>query len=238
MVFLEGDPAGLSTNLDSREVAIRLPRERIRPASTPDRPRCLLHLKPGSSSNPCGEQISPEAELERFTAREVQPETRYVFDSRAVGSSARRKDAPKRTWGHHYRGCPHLDRGDGIVYLPASFRASRIHRSHLCRGRCRPENYRTYLELIATAEALLVRLEAEGVAVRLNLSGQPGDQPDYVVAAWVLPYIYALRGDRDWRRSPQLTGSRQVSQLAVYTASISIRRTSTPPSFVMPWAAK
>jgi 23S rRNA pseudouridine2605 synthase len=78
------------------------------------------------------------------------------------------------------------------------------------------------LELITTAEALLVRLEAEGVAVRLNLAGQPlsntGDQPDYVVASWVLPYIYALRGDRDWRRSPQLTGSRQVSQLAVYTA--------------------
>jgi 23S rRNA pseudouridine2605 synthase len=74
------------------------------------------------------------------------------------------------------------------------------------------------LELIATAEALLVRLEAEGVAVRLNLSGQPGDQPDYVVAGWVLPYIYALRGDRDWRRSPQLTGSRQVSPLAVSAA--------------------
>jgi len=74
------------------------------------------------------------------------------------------------------------------------------------------------LELIATAEQLLVRLEAEGVAVRLNLAGQPGDQPDYVVAGWVLPYIYALRGDRDWRRSPQLTGSRQVSQLAVQAA--------------------
>ncbi len=74
------------------------------------------------------------------------------------------------------------------------------------------------LELIATAESLLVRLEAEGVAVRLNLAGQPGDQPDYVVAGWVLPYIYALRGDRDWRRSPQLTGSRQVSQLAVLAA--------------------
>ena len=74
------------------------------------------------------------------------------------------------------------------------------------------------LELIATAESLLVRLEAEGVAVRLNLAGQPGDQPDYVVASWVLPYIYALRGDRDWRRSPQLTGSRQVSQLAVLAA--------------------
>ncbi|HEX4322212.1 MAG TPA: hypothetical protein VHZ52_14965, partial [Acidobacteriaceae bacterium] len=64
----------------------------------------------------------------------------------------------------------------------------------------------------------MVRLEAEGVAVRLNLAGQPGDQPDYVVAGWVLPYIYALRGDRDWRRSPQLTGSRQVSQLAVHAA--------------------
>ena len=53
------------------------------------------------------------------------------------------------------------------------------------------------------------------MAVRLNLLGQPGEQPDFVVASWVLPYVYALRGDRDWRRSPQLTGSRQVSQLAV-----------------------
>ena len=74
------------------------------------------------------------------------------------------------------------------------------------------------LELIAESEALLVRLETEGVAVRLNLAGQPGDQPDYVVAGWVLPYIYALRGDRDWRRPPQLTGSRQVSPLAVQAA--------------------
>ncbi len=30
-----------------------------------------------------------------------------------------------------------------------------------------------------------------------------------------MPYVYALRGDRDWRRSPQLTGSRQVSPLAI-----------------------
>jgi 23S rRNA pseudouridine2605 synthase len=70
-------------------------------------------------------------------------------------------------------------------------------------------------KIIALAEELLIRLENEGVAVRLNLQGQPGEQPDFVVAAWVLPYVYALRGDRDWRRSPQLTGSRQVSQLAV-----------------------
>ena len=68
---------------------------------------------------------------------------------------------------------------------------------------------------IARAEELLVRLEHDSIAVRLNLLGQPGEQPDFVVAAWVLPYVYALRGDRDWRRSPQLTGSRQVSPLAV-----------------------
>jgi hypothetical protein len=68
---------------------------------------------------------------------------------------------------------------------------------------------------IALAEELLVRLETDGVAVRLNLLGLPGEAPDFVVASWVLPYVYALRGDRDWRRSPQLTGSRQVSQLAI-----------------------
>jgi hypothetical protein len=68
---------------------------------------------------------------------------------------------------------------------------------------------------IAVAEQLLVRLELDGVAVRLNLLGLPGEAPDFVVASWVLPYVYALRGDRDWRRIPQLTGSRQVSQLAV-----------------------
>ncbi|HEY3704942.1 MAG TPA: hypothetical protein VGL22_07770 [Terracidiphilus sp.] len=68
---------------------------------------------------------------------------------------------------------------------------------------------------VAVAEELLVRLEEKGVAVRLNLLGTPGEQPDYVVAAWVLPYVYALRGDRDWRRTPQLTGSRAVSPLAI-----------------------
>jgi len=68
---------------------------------------------------------------------------------------------------------------------------------------------------IAIAEELLVRLETDSVVVRLNLLGLPGEAPDFVVASWVLPYVYALRGDRDWRRTPQLTGSRQVSQLAV-----------------------
>ena len=83
---------------------------------------------------------------------------------------------------------------------------------------------------IALAEELLVRLEIDGVAVRLNLLGQPGEHPDFVVAAWVLPYVYALRGDRDWRRSPQLTGSRQVSQLAVQAYKLLEANEATIPS--------
>jgi hypothetical protein len=82
----------------------------------------------------------------------------------------------------------------------------------------------------ALAEELLVRLEKDGVAVRLNLLGQPGEQPDFVVAAWVLPYVYALRGDRDWRRNPQLTGSRQVSQLAVQAYKLLETNEATIPS--------
>jgi len=82
----------------------------------------------------------------------------------------------------------------------------------------------------ALAEELLVRLELDGVAVRLNLQGQPGEQPDFVVASWVLPYVYALRGDRDWRRSPQLTGSRQVSQLAVQAYKLLEAGDTTIPS--------
>jgi hypothetical protein len=83
---------------------------------------------------------------------------------------------------------------------------------------------------IAVAEELLVRLELDGVAVRLNLLGQPGEHPDFVVAAWVLPYVYALRGDRDWRRNPQLTGSRQVSPLAVQTYKLLEAGDTTIPS--------
>jgi len=82
---------------------------------------------------------------------------------------------------------------------------------------------------VALAEELLVRLETDGVAVRLNLLGQPGEQPDFVVAAWVLPYVYALRGDRDWRRSPQLTGSRAVSQLAIQAYKLLEAGDSTIP---------
>ncbi len=82
---------------------------------------------------------------------------------------------------------------------------------------------------IALAEDLLVRLEQQDIAVRLNLLGQPGEAPDFIVAAWVLPYVYALRGDRDWRRTPQLTGSRQVSPLAIQAYKLLEAGESTIP---------
>ena len=66
----------------------------------------------------------------------------------------------------------------------------------------------------------------------------PGEQPDYVVAAWVLPYVYALRGDRDWRRSPQLTGSRQVSPLAVQAYKRLEAGDATIAELARRWAAK
>jgi 23S rRNA pseudouridine2605 synthase len=85
---------------------------------------------------------------------------------------------------------------------------------------------------LALAEDLLVRLEKNDVAVRLNLLGQPGEQTDFVVAAWVLPYVYALRGDRDWRRTPQLTGSRQVSPLAIQAYKLLEAGEQTVPQLV------
>lgn len=75
-------------------------------------------------------------------------------------------------------------------------------------------------ETLATTASLLTRLVADGVAVPLNLLTSLGEQPDFLVATWVLPYVFALRGERDWRRPPQTTGSRKVSQLSVEVVRI------------------
>ena len=83
-------------------------------------------------------------------------------------------------------------------------------------------------KLVLHAEELLVRLEADGVAVRLNLLGQPGEQPDFVVAAWVLPYVYALRGDRDWRRNPAVDRVRARFRSWRFKPTSFLKR-ATPP---------
>jgi hypothetical protein len=110
-----------------------------------------------------------------------------------------------RTWMEETGLCPFAPRRQFSTFTAPSFVEAVVGRHDEAPG---PKQ-------IAVAEELLVRLERDDVAVRLNLLGQPGEQADYVVASWVLPYVYALRGDRDWRRTPQLTGSRQVSPLAV-----------------------
>ncbi len=109
-----------------------------------------------------------------------------------------------------------MDRGDRFVSFSAPAAVFLLDCAFVCRGRSRRAQHNSRSQnRCSLPKSLLVRLETDGVAVRLNLLGLPGEQPDFVVASWVLPYVYALRGDRDWRRSPQLTGSRQVSQLAV-----------------------
>jgi hypothetical protein len=110
-----------------------------------------------------------------------------------------------RTWIEETGLCLFLPRRQFSATIAPSFVEAMLGRSELNPAPAQ----------VSEAEGMLVRLETAGVAVRLNLLGHPGEMPDFVVASWVLPYVYALRGDRDWRRSPQLTGSRQVSPLAV-----------------------
>jgi len=70
---------------------------------------------------------------------------------------------------------------------------------------------------IEPANALLVRLVAESAAVPLNLLGTLGEQPDFVVSAATFPFIYTLRGDRNWKQPPTTSGAGKVSPLASHT---------------------
>ncbi len=56
---------------------------------------------------------------------------------------------------------------------------------------------------IANATSLLHRLTVSGDIAALNLLGVPGDQPDFLVTEETLPFLYALRGDREWKRGPR-----------------------------------
>lgn len=70
-------------------------------------------------------------------------------------------------------------------------------------------------EAIEAATALLVRLIDAGDVVALNLLGMAGEQPDFLVTPEFLPYIFALRGDRDWKHDPPSTGNGRVSPLVL-----------------------
>ena len=66
---------------------------------------------------------------------------------------------------------------------------------------------------IENAFSLLRRLLAAGDAIALSLLGGPGpgarslgaggDQPDFLATAETLPFLFALRGDREWTRGPR-----------------------------------
>jgi 23S rRNA pseudouridine2605 synthase len=81
-----------------------------------------------------------------------------------------------------------------------------------CQGETNPTPSR---EAIEAASALLVRLVDAGEVIALNLLGMAGEQPDFLVTPEFLPYIFSLRGDRDWKHDPPTTGTGRVSPLVL-----------------------
>lgn len=69
---------------------------------------------------------------------------------------------------------------------------------------------------IETAQGLLVRLIEAGSALPLNLFGTATDHPDFLVSQEALPFVYALRGDRDWKHAPGTAGANRVSPLITH----------------------
>lgn len=57
--------------------------------------------------------------------------------------------------------------------------------------------------MIQNAFDLAIRLTASGAAIPLNLLGAVTEQPDFLASPEALPYIFATRGDRDWKRGPR-----------------------------------
>jgi hypothetical protein len=63
------------------------------------------------------------------------------------------------------------------------------------------------------ASDLLAGLIGSGAVIPLNLLGGAGEQPDFLAQAEILPFVAALRGDRDWKQPPASAGGRHVSPL-------------------------
>jgi hypothetical protein len=79
-----------------------------------------------------------------------------------------------------------------------------------CLGETNPTPPRAAIE---TAKGLLARLIESNSALPLNLLGTPADHPDFLVSLEALPFVYALRGDRDWKQAPGTGGANRVSPL-------------------------
>jgi 23S rRNA pseudouridine2605 synthase len=57
-------------------------------------------------------------------------------------------------------------------------------------------------DAIAPATDLAVRLVDAGRAIPLNLLGAFSEQPDFLITPDVLPWVVAVRGDRQWKTAP------------------------------------
>ncbi|HET9087247.1 MAG TPA: hypothetical protein VFN53_06985, partial [Acidobacteriaceae bacterium] len=66
----------------------------------------------------------------------------------------------------------------------------------------------------ARASELLARLIENALAVPLMLGNSLGEQPDFVASEEALRYIYALRGDRNFKDGPSTVGNEKVTTLA------------------------
>jgi 23S rRNA pseudouridine2605 synthase len=77
---------------------------------------------------------------------------------------------------------------------------------------------------IESAKNLLVRLIEANSALPLNLLGTPSDHPDFLVSTEALPFVYALRGDRDWKHAPGTAGANRVSPLITHVWQLLERR--------------
>lgn len=56
---------------------------------------------------------------------------------------------------------------------------------------------------IQNAFEMARRLFSEQKATPLSLLGNVSEQPDFLASREALPYVFALRGDRDWKRGPR-----------------------------------
>jgi 23S rRNA pseudouridine2605 synthase len=57
-------------------------------------------------------------------------------------------------------------------------------------------------DALAQANALATRLLFAGRAIPLNLLGTFSEQPDFLVTPELLPWVAAIRGDRQWKSAP------------------------------------
>jgi 23S rRNA pseudouridine2605 synthase len=55
---------------------------------------------------------------------------------------------------------------------------------------------------IENARGLMIRLTESGTALPLNLLGTHTDQPDFLASGEAFPYIFTLRGGRNWKTPP------------------------------------